>query len=476
MFELEEIRNNILRQIRPLPSEVDEEFRVFRQIQQSIQKVARKKKLNLAFIELEGSSGKKQTQLRNHRELDIFVGLNPKILEHPKEEEKPAKSYLRKFFRELVLNVGVEAAKQAGCQSTRIAYAEHPYVTVTLDGFRADIVFCFDLSPEFLIKNGPITAVDRTPHHSRFIDQHLTETQRDDVRLLKAFFISTFVYGDSSPVGRSGYTGFSTEMIIYHQYNIERALQFLSKLKPDPLDNYNRSLSSLRARFPRKSLIITDPTDPNRNIAASISERAYRFTQHNAASLLENPSDSYFAMQPIPILSKNELQGLEPNYFVIEFVDETGWHYTKTRDKLYRYFTKLQKFFTREPTGEPRFGSVIFEEIFQEPFFAIALHIENAEISKTYTRIGPSPEFSQGAEEFMKKHPDAVLRDDRYQVEITRIFTRADQTLRHYIGVNPISPKLLLVDISHNGSALLGKQALWILTKAIEPQIKAMKD
>ena len=61
MSKLEEIRDTVLRQIRPKPSEVEEGFRVFNRIKQSIQKVARKKELGLAFIDLEGSFGKKQT-------------------------------------------------------------------------------------------------------------------------------------------------------------------------------------------------------------------------------------------------------------------------------------------------------------------------------------------------------------------------------------------------------------------------------
>ncbi|MFW9830326.1 MAG: hypothetical protein ACFFD8_00910 [Candidatus Thorarchaeota archaeon] len=471
MSKLKEIRDSVLRQIRPIPSEVEKGFRIFNHIKQSIQEVAEKKEVELAFINLEGSSGRKQTQLRNHRELDIFIGISPDILSSLIKTKQPKKPFLRKFFKKLVIDIGLDGANQAGCHTSSIAYAEHPYVTVSFDDYKADIVFCFDLTPEFLSTHGPITAVDRTPHHTRFVDQHLTERQRDDVRLLKAFLLSTFVYGDASPVGRSGFTGFSTEMIIYHHADIEGALKFLAQPQPEPLDIHNRSVSVLRKRFARELLIITDPTDSNRNIAASISERAYRFSQHKAASLLQNPTESYFAMQPIPILSIDELHLLGPNYFVIEFRDDTGWHYTKTRDKLYRYFVKLQKFLNREPTGEPRFGSTIFEEIFQEPYFAIALHVNRLDIGKSYKRVGPSPQFVEGTEEFLKKHPDAFLKDGRYQAEITRIFTNAEQAIHHFLTTNPLSKKLTLMNISNHGSTTLGKQALWILSNAILPYI-----
>jgi tRNA nucleotidyltransferase (CCA-adding enzyme) len=425
----------------------------------------------VSFINLEGSSGLKQTQLRNWRELDIFIGLPTSMLSKPIGVEKPRKSKLRSIFKRLVEEIGVEAIKEAGCSTWQVNYAEHPYVSATLDNYKADIVFGFDLTSEFIFENGPITAVDRTPHHTQFIDSQLSKKQRDNVRLLKAFFHSVFVYGDTSPVGRSGFTGFSTEMIVYHNQSLESAFEFLSQPSPKPLDYFSRPSNDLLQKFRRESFIITDPTDPNRNIASSISERAYQFAQHNASQLLRAPSVAFFKMQPIPILISDEQKTISENYFVIEFQDETGWHYTKTRDKLYRYFTKLQKFLSREATGEPRFGSVVFEEVFKAPIFVIALYVEKNEVSETYTRRGPPSDFPDEVEKFTKKHSSAYLRKGRYHVEIQRTFKKADQAIQHFLANNTLSPKLTPISVSNQGSTLIGNQALWILIHAVQPFI-----
>lgn len=470
MSELNEIRETILEQIRPSPFEVEESYIIFNQIRQAIALVAEKKRIEIAFIELEGSSGQKQTQLRNWRELDVFIGLPPSIIKGV-DEEKPEKSFLRKLFTKLVTQVGVAAAKHVGCPAPQIAYAEHPYVSMSLGNYSADIVFCFDLSPEYILEKGPITAVDRTPHHSRFVNEHLSKVQRDDVRLLKAFLHSAFVYGDASPVGRTGFTGFSTEMIIYHKRNFDSAVEYLAKPSITPLDIFERTPQRLKSTFPNDLLIITDPTDPQRNIASSISERAYKYAQYNARQLLEKPSKSFFSMEPIPVFALDELKQLSPNYFVIEYHDDTGWHYTKTRDKLYRYFTKLQNFLSREPTGEPRFGTVFFEEVFEKPIFTIALYVEKDKISKKFKRIGPTLDFTEGVMQFKKKHPDAYLHNGRYQVDFSRPFTDAKQTLQHFLDNNKISPKLYLINITRNGSTRIGKQALWVLVKAVQPFI-----
>jgi tRNA nucleotidyltransferase (CCA-adding enzyme) len=472
MSVLHKIRSDILDQIRPTQAEIKEGFQIFNQIKQAIQHISEKKNVEVSFINLEGSSGRKQTQLRKWRELDIFIGLPTSMLPKPIDEEKPAKKKLRKVLKQLVEEIAVEALKEAGCSSWQVKYAEHPYVSATLDNYKADIIFGFDLTPEYICETGPITAVDRTPHHSQFVDSQLSKKQRDDVRLLKAFFHSVFVYGDTSPVGRSGFTGFSTEMLVYHNQSLESVFEFLSQPSPKPLDYFSRPSKELQQRFRKEELIITDPTDPNRNIASSISERACRFAQHNASQLLRTPSPIYFKMTPIPVLTSDELKIECENYFVIEFQDKTGWHYTKTRDKLYRYFTKFQKFLSREATGEPRFGSVVFEEVFEAPMFVIALNVEKKEISESYTRAGPPADLLDEVDMFTKKHSNSYLRNGRYHVEIQRPFNNVDQAIQHFLVKNTLSPKLTPISVSNQGSTVIGKQALWILKNAVQPFIQ----
>jgi tRNA nucleotidyltransferase (CCA-adding enzyme) len=260
-------------------------------------------------------------------------------------------------------------------------------------------------------------------------------------------------------------------MMVYHNQGLDSVFEFLSQSPTKPLDFFSRPSEELKRKFRREELIITDPTDPNRNIASSISERAYRFAQHNAYQLLQEPSLAYFKMAPIPVLTSDEAKIKRDNYFVIEFQDQTGWHYTKTRDKLYRYFTKLQKFLSREASGEHRFGSVVFEEVFEAPVFVIALNVEKNEISKFYTRIGPPSDFPDEVDKFTKKHPNAYLRNGRYQVEIQRSFKNAGSAIQHFLANNTLSPKLTPISVSNQGTTLIGKQALWILKKAVQPFI-----
>ena len=458
-----------LNEIRPTESEIQESSFVFEKVRKAIELEAEDQEITVAFINLEGSSGRKQTQLRGWKELDIFVGLPVSILSHSLEDKKIRKPVIRRLLKKMVKDIAVNAARSAGSEEVEIAYAEHPYVIAQIDNYKVDIVFCFDLTKDYIVNNGPITAVDRTPHHSNFVDKHLTVAQRDDVRLLKAFFHTAYVYGDSSPVGRSGFTGFSTEMLIFHTKALEPALEYLSQSTPQPLDFFNRDADSLKRKFPNDFFIISDPVDPNRNIASSISQRAYRYTSHKSRQLLQDPSEAFFDRRPIPQLSATELDLLGPNYFVIEFHDQTGWHYTKTRDKLYRYFSKLARFLKQEPTGESRFGFVAFEEVFQGDIFAVALYVEKVRVSQSYTRAGPQQSHVEGVNQFIEKHPEAFLKNGRYYTKIRRTFTSAEATLRYYLSENQLSSKLPVIEVSRTGSTQIGAQALWILTKAVLP-------
>ena len=208
MQDLSVIREKVLRKhLRPTEEDVEGADRYFTRIREAVQHFAKNSQLKISFIRLEGSAGPKQTQLRNSRELDVFIGLPQQLLIEELGSSRPTKTSIRKFLGELVRKVAFKAAELAGCKNISITHAEHPYVTAVLDDHQVDLVFCFDLQLKYISEQGPITAVDRTPHHSRFVSEHLSPSQRDDVRLLKAFFQSGFIYGDTSPVGRSGFTG-----------------------------------------------------------------------------------------------------------------------------------------------------------------------------------------------------------------------------------------------------------------------------
>lgn len=470
MTDFSLVREQVLGEfLKPTPEGIERTRLYFKRIQKAIKYYAKSSLLKISFVRLEGSEGIKQTQLRNARDLDIFIGLPQQLLIEEFGSTTPSKTVIRKLLRRLVKDVAYKATVLAGCKNISITHAEHPYVSAKLDDYQVDLVFCFDLPQKYIFEQGPITAVDRTPHHSHFISKHLSSSQRDDVRLLKAFFQSGFIYGDTSPVGRSGFTGFSAEILVYHAMNLQKALEKLRTLPLEPLDYFGRSTTELKNQFKDDYLIIIDPTDPKRNLAASISKRAHKYACHLASQFLTNPASDYFIRREIPVFSTREEKDLMQNYFVITYKDNTGWHYTKTRDKLYKYFANLCNFLSREATGEKRFGRCLFEEVLVNDIFSVALHIEYPFIKPTFLRVGPPSELDKAVQQFLKKHPNAVLTNGRYYAETQRVFSKVEDAIRHYLAKHIISRKLSLTSLSRTGVQKIGKQALWILKNSVMP-------
>ncbi|AWR98312.1 CCA tRNA nucleotidyltransferase [Acidianus sulfidivorans JP7] len=251
-----DILNDVLNKIKP--TEEDKE-KIYKNIQPILDKL---KDLD---VQIHGSF-RKGTWLKDDTDVDIFVFF-PKSL---------GKEYVEKEAIKILLD------RLKGFDIT-MAYAEHPYIIVNINGMEVDIV------PALKINQGeePITAVDRTPFHTEFINTHLTEKQKDDVRLLKRFMKGIGVYGAEIKV--KGFSGYITELLIVYYGSFIETLKNASKWKP-PV--------RLELVKPQKSfkcpLIIPDPIDPRRNAAAAVSLK--RLAEFSIASryFLRNPSLNFF--------------------------------------------------------------------------------------------------------------------------------------------------------------------------------------
>lgn len=204
------------------------------------------------------------TELRGSSDIDIFL-LFPK---GTKKEEITRKG----------LEIGKKIVARRKNESYIIKYAEHPYLRLMLNdmGIKADIV------PASKIENHleRVTAVDRTQLHNKFINGHLSMQQKDDVRVLKSFMKSHGIYGAEAKT--SGFSGYLCELMVYQFGSFFDSIQAVSKLRlPAVFRPLNRSVSSGNSpecmeavRKFRKEFVIVDPTDPERNVAAVVSDEA----------------------------------------------------------------------------------------------------------------------------------------------------------------------------------------------------------
>ncbi|QLD89469.1 CCA tRNA nucleotidyltransferase [Natronomonas salina] len=162
-------------------------------------------------------------------------------------------------------------------------FAEHPYVKGEYRGFDVDCVPCYAVEDATEIRS----AVDRTPFHTDYLEGRI-EPLADDVRLAKAFLSGIGAYG--SDLRTKGFSGFLTELLVLEYGGFREFVEAVADWQPpvrfDPEDHGQESFSD--------PLVVIDPTDPERNVAAVCSARNVGRVVHYARELLADPRVELF--------------------------------------------------------------------------------------------------------------------------------------------------------------------------------------
>jgi len=225
-----------------------------------------------ATVRLVGSASR-NTWLPRETDIDVFVALAPAL------------------DRERLETVGLEIG-HAVLPDGREAYAEHPYVTGSIDGVTVDVVPCYDVASSADSRS----AVDRTPFHADYVEARLDAELAAEVRVLKQFLQSIGIYG--SDLETRGFSGYLTELLVLEFERVAAVLRAAADWQPpvrlDPASHGERSFEN--------PLVVVDPTDPARNVAAVLSATNLARLQHHARAVLETPRvDRWFPDPPAPI-------------------------------------------------------------------------------------------------------------------------------------------------------------------------------
>jgi len=482
MALMKDILKEVLKEITPTQEELTLINEIVKKLRKLLDEKAQKLNLKYTKIEPQGSTGIKQTQLKNDFDIDLFVGLDYELYS-PKYDglsKNKLKKESKKDFLYLCNNWILKSLILKEFHKPRLLYAEHPYVTV--DYFinnikiKVDIVLYFDLELEYIKKFGPITAVDRSPWHGRFIKENLSIEQKNDVRLLKQFFKANHSYGDKSAVGKVGFIGYSAELLIYYYNTLQNLFNNFKFLKEKPNDYYNRTLKELRKiqHFQNDYIIITDPIDKNRNVASAISEKAYKYCNQRILDFMNNPNKNFFKIDKIPEVEISKIdESLLAKIFIVELKSENKEiHYTINRDKLYSIGENIKANGEKEFSHTERFGKIEFEVYFEEDIeeYNIAIFCEKPKITKNYERRGPPIKEKNHAIKFRKKNPNFFERDEFLWIESEREYTEFLNLLMDF-AKNKIPENLRVVNISEsfNVKRASGKRALYTLIDMILP-------
>ena len=232
-----------------------------------------------AETKLVGSTAR-GTWLSGDRDIDLFVLFSPDLD--------------RRDLERYGLEVG-HAVLPTGHEE----YAEHPYVKGEHRGFDVDCVPCYAVERASDIQS----AVDRTPFHTAYLEERI-EPLTDDVRIGKAFLSGIGVYG--SDLRTKGFSGFLTELLVLEYGGFEPFITAAAEWSPpvrfDPEGHGERQFDD--------PLVVIDPTDPERNVAAVCSTRNVARLIHYARELSATPRIELFEEADPEPLSADELRGI----------------------------------------------------------------------------------------------------------------------------------------------------------------------
>ena len=484
MSRFAQIFDEVLQEIIPTQQEIQAIDNIVEELKQHLKVRAIELGIKYTSMEPQGSTGIKQTQLRDDFDVDFFIGLEVSKFEEKYKEfsKNKLKQESKQYFLHLCNEWIIKSLKNTKFQEPRLFYAEHPYVRAIYvsegNEVRVDIVMYLDLELEYIKEKGPITSVDRSPWHGRFIRDNLTVDQKNDVRLLKQFFKACHCYGDKSAVGRMGFIGYSAELLIYYYKNLESLFLDFNNLSNNYLDFYKRSKNQIRkiAHMKEDPLIIIDPIDKNRNVASAISLRAYKYCNHKISQFIKNPKVKYFQIFPINELTIDENHPLYANTFTIELKNnDPEVHYTINRDKLYSLAESIKSLGEKESSHDQRFGSIEFELYFEDSTqeYNLAIYCEQPLISKTFLRRGPPKKDKKHADRFKQKNPDFIEKDKYLWVENVRKYTEFVKFLDYLVNEKlPDNFSLINIAQSSKTKTNSAKKALYVLINMVLPFLK----
>lgn len=422
----------ILKKIKPTTEEREALTEITIKIQNYINSFCSEQDIPAEAI-LVGSQAK-GTYLRGKSDIDIFIAFP---LNTSQDE-----------LKRLGLKIAYETNGYFNGEAAE-HYASHPYLTCMIQGCEVDLVPCYKIEEGDNI----VSAVDRTILHTNYILKHVKEEQKDDILLLKRFMDCVGVYGSEFKVG--GFAGYLCELLILEYGTFEKCLENVCKWKFNfKMDLENYGTSSL---FKEDPLVVIDPTDKNRNVAAALRlDKMCEFIDASRNYLNSSNKEQYFEtiiseVEIDEILEDIQIRGSD--FIAIEFtipeipLDTLHPQLKKTSESL---ATKLDAnefnvFKSGYWTDEESKGVFLFE--------MASSKLNNIKINK-----GPKIYVSQACERFSSKHgiENCYILDDFMAVNVEREFTTASSYIEHVFTKENIS----LIKVGKNlKSAILNSYA-----------------
>jgi len=419
---IQTVLDQVAKKVAPSQGERERMLQLAERLKGQVQSILDKAGLG-GNVSIQGSYAR-ETWLSGEADLDIFASFPPTMD--------------RREWTEKVL-----PAIRGGIDAKAIdRYAEHPYLEFRIKGIRVNVVPCYSVE-----KGQWKSATDRTPYHTEYMRKHLTPEMRLEARLLKRFMKGIRSYGAEIRVG--GFSGMLVETLILHYRSFLETLIQASKWRPIIFLDLEKPTGSQdsRAQGFRSPLIVIDPVDSNRNLAAAVrDDKLWGFV---AASrhLPRNPGMWYF----FPPKSRPKTKAQFSKLIEHQNRDIAAISFKHSRivpDVLWGQLLKMEKSLTelmiRQDLHPVR--STVWSDETQSS--AVIVELSSSTLPGVRMRQGPPVSKSDDSQGFLDRHLNAKdtirgpwVETDRWVVDKKRVIL----TIEQLVSTALKDPKLGLV-------------------------------
>jgi len=399
-LKFSDVEESILQKIRPKQDERDRVESV------ALELLSEVDKSGVATGMVVGSIAR-DTWVSGDRDLDVFMLFDPSVTREDLEKKG--------------LSLAKEITDKFGAVPVE-KYAEHPYINTNIKGFDIDLVPCYNIKSASRI----LSAVDRTPFHTRYIKEKVTGLT-DDILLAKRFAKSCGVYGSDHMT--EGFAGYLCELLVYHYGGFKELINAAaSEWKPGLIID----IEGHRTKDFDEPLVVVDPVDPGRNVAASLSESKMAEFCEYTRGYLEKPSETFFELRKNNSLTKEEFKEIlaERGTFLYSIVFKTPNAIPDiVVPQLRKSVSGIEEMLERNGFSVNRYAEYMGEEN-----CVLLFELLNENLPGIIKREGPPLWNRVNAEKFFHKHlgntyAGPYIENARYYVEIERKYKNAEKIL-----------------------------------------------
>ncbi len=405
---VDQVFARVLKQVRPGKEERTSIEALARKLEKKVASAAEELDVE-AKVRVEGSVAK-DTWLSREPDVDVFMRVSKTIP------------------RKLLGDVCLEVARRATRGSRQVErFAEHPYLEAFVDGIRVNVVPCYE------VKRGEwLSATDRTPFHTDYINGRLDSKMRSEVRLLKRFMKGIGVYGAEIKIG--GFSGYLCELLILHHRSFLGTIKTFAHHKQRmiiDIEGYYANRQNEVDLLFDEPLVVVDPVDKARNVASAVRRQKLDIFIAAAQAFLKKPSLSFFyPAKTIPLTANKMRQELKKRESKIVFV--TFGKVDAVPDilwgQLYKSLRSLHKLVELNDFSLLR----DFAWSDEKALNMFVFEVEDCCIPPVKKHLGPPLEKEHECAKFLLKHQNGsgtvsgpYMEDGRWVVLLRRKFTDA---------------------------------------------------